>query len=256
MTLCNMAIEGGARCGYVNPDPTAYAYLQGRDYAPKGLAWDRAVADWESVRSDSDAFYDDRIVVEGEAIEPMVTWGVGVDQSIPIGGAIPDPNRAEGADRAALADAVAFMGWAPGQKIVGTPIDVAFIGSCTNGRLSDFLAVAELISGRNLRVAPHVKAIIVPGSQRVRNELVARGLDKVFVAAGFEFREAGCSMCLAVNPDRLQGRQVCASSSNRNFKGRQGSPSGRTLLMSPAMVAASAIAGMVTDPRGLLRATH
>jgi 3-isopropylmalate/(R)-2-methylmalate dehydratase large subunit len=256
MTLCNMAIEGGARCGYVNPDATTYAYLQDRDYAPKGQAWDRAVANWESIRSDPDAGYDDWIVVAGETIEPMVTWGVGVDQSIPIGGAIPDPYRAEGADRAALADAVAFMGWAPGQKIVGTPIDVAFIGSCTNGRLSDFLAVAELLDGRNLRVAPHVKALIVPGSQRVRNELIARGLDKVFAAAGFEFREAGCSMCLALNADRLQGRQVCASSSNRNFKGRQGSPSGRTLLMSPAMVAASAIAGVVTDPRGLLRATH
>jgi 3-isopropylmalate/(R)-2-methylmalate dehydratase large subunit len=256
MTLCNMAIEGGARCGYVNPDATTYAYLKDRDYAPKGQAWDRAVADWESIRSDPDAGYDDWIVVAGETIEPMVTWGVGVDQSIPISGAIPDPNRAEGADRAALADAVAFMGWAPGQKIVGTPIDVAFIGSCTNGRLSDFLAVAELIDGRNLRVAPHVKAIIVPGSQRVRNELIARGLDKVFAAAGFEFREAGCSMCLALNADRLQGRQVCASSSNRNFKGRQGSPRGRTLLMSPAMVAASAISGVVTDPRDLLDAMN
>jgi 3-isopropylmalate/(R)-2-methylmalate dehydratase large subunit len=256
MTLCNMAIEGGARCGYVNPDATTYAYLQGRDYAPKGSAWDRAVADWESVRSDADASYDDQIVVMGETIEPMVTWGVGVDQSVSIGGVIPSPQRADGPDRAALADAVAFMGWTPGQKIAGTPIDVAFIGSCTNGRLSDFLAVADLIGDGKLRVASHVKAIIVPGSQRVRNELVARGLDKVFVAAGFEFREAGCSMCLALNPDRLQGRQICASSSNRNFKGRQGSPTGRTLLMSPAMVAASAIAGVVTDPRPLLSATH
>jgi 3-isopropylmalate/(R)-2-methylmalate dehydratase large subunit len=252
MTLCNMAIEGGARCGYVNPDATTYAYLRGRDYAPKGAAWDRAVADWESIRSESDASYDDRVVVAGETIEPMVTWGVLVDQSIPIGGAIPEPDRAVGADRTALQDAVDFMGWRPGQKIAGTPIDVAFIGSCTNGRLSDFLAVAELLDGRNLRVAPHVKAIVVPGSQRLRRELIARGLDKVFVAAGFEFREAGCSMCLAINPDRLQGRQVCASSSNRNFKGRQGSPTGRTLLMSPVTVAASAIAGVVTDPRALM----
>jgi 3-isopropylmalate/(R)-2-methylmalate dehydratase large subunit len=252
MTLCNMAIEGGARCGYVNPDATTYAYLKGRDYAPKGAAWDRAVADWQSVRSDADARYDDGVIVAGEAIEPMLTWGVLVDQSISIGGAIPVPSEAGGADRAALEDAVDFMGWRPGQKIAGTPIDVAFIGSCTNGRLSDFLAVAALLEGRNLRVAPHVKAMIVPGSQRVRRELVARGLDKLFEAAGFEFRQSGCSMCLAVNPDRLEGRQLCASSSNRNFKGRQGSPTGRTLLMSPATVAASAIAGMVADPRLLL----
>ena len=252
MTLCNMAIEGGARCGYVNPDATTYAYLHGRDYAPKGAAWERAIADWQSIRSDADAFYDDRVTVAGETIEPMLTWGVLVDQSIPIGGAIPEPDQAEGADRTALEDAVDFMGWRPGQKIAGTPIDVAFIGSCTNGRLSDFLAVAALLDGRNLRVAPHVKAMIVPGSQRVRGELVARGFDKLFEAAGFEFRQAGCSMCLAINPDRLEGRQVCASSSNRNFKGRQGSPTGRTLLMSPVMVAASAIAGVVTDPRALM----
>jgi 3-isopropylmalate/(R)-2-methylmalate dehydratase large subunit len=254
MTLCNMAIEGGARCGYVNPDATTYAYLRGRQYVPTGAAWDRAVADWESVRSDFDAGFDDRVVVDGATIEPMVTWGVLVDQSIAVGGTIPDPDRADGTERAALADAIDFMGWRPGQRIAGTPIDVAFIGSCTNGRLSDFLAIADLLAGRNLRVAPHVKAIMVPGSQRVRNELVARGLDKVFVAAGFELREAGCSMCLALNPDRLEGRQVCASSSNRNFKGRQGSPTGRTLLMSPVMVAASAIAGEVADPRVVVAA--
>ena len=256
MTLCNMAVEGGARCGYVNPDATTYAYLQGREFAPKGAAWERAVTDWESLRSDPDAAYDDRVVVEGGTIEPMVTWGVSVDQSVPVGGTIPDPDGKEGDARIALADAVSFMGWQPDQPIAGTPIDVAFIGSCTNGRLSDFVAVADLIAGRDLRVAPHVKAIIVPGSQRVRNELVARGLDKIFTAAGFEFREAGCSMCLAINPDRLEGQQVCASSSNRNFKGRQGSPTGRTLLMSPVMVAASAIAGAVTDPRVLFDTLH
>src|SRR5215475_13430441 len=256
MTLCNMAVEGGARCGYVNPDATTYAYLNGREYAPKGAAWERAVADWNSLRSDSDAAYDDRVVIDGEAIEPMVTWGVSVDQSVPVTGTIPDPDLADDAERAALADAIAHMGWRPGQPIAGTPIDVAFIGSCTNGRLSDFQAAAELLAGRNLRVAPNVKALVVPGSQRVRNELVARGLDRIFIAAGFEFREAGCSMCIALNPDHLEGRQVCASSSNRNFKGRQGSPAGRTLLMSPAMVAAAAIAGTVTDPRALLGALH
>ena len=252
MTLCNMAIEGGARCGYVNPDATTYEYLKGREYAPAASVWDRAVEDWESVRSDVDAEYDDSIVVAGETIEPMVTWGVLVDQSVSVDGTIPEPHGAEGVERAALMDAVDFMGWDAGQTVAGTRIDVAFIGSCTNGRLSDFLAVAELIQGRNLRVAPHVKAMIVPGSQTVRNELVARGLDKVFISAGFEFRQAGCSMCLALNPDRLQGREICASSSNRNFKGRQGSPTGRTFLMSPVMVAASAIAGKVTDPRSLL----
>jgi 3-isopropylmalate/(R)-2-methylmalate dehydratase large subunit len=256
MTLCNLAIEGGARCGYVNPDPTTYAYLEGRDYAPRGPAWDRAVTDWQSIRSDPDAAYDDEVVVDGAAIEPMVTWGISVDQSVPVGGSIPDAARAPDGDRAGLVEATQFMGWQPGQPIAGTPIDVAFIGSCTNGRLSDFLAVAELIAGRDLKVAPHVKALIVPGSQRVRNELVARGLDQLFAAAGFELREAGCSMCLALNPDRLEGQQVCASSSNRNFKGRQGSPTGRTLLMSPAMVAASAIAGTVIDARVLFGIRH
>ena len=254
MTLCNMAIEGGARCGYVNPDGTTYAYLREREYAPRGAAWDRAVADWDALRSDPDAIYDDRVVVAGETIEPMVSWGVSVDQSVAVGGTIPGPEAAESSAAAGLADALAYMGWEPGQKIAGTPIDVAFIGSCTNGRLSDFLAVADLLAGRDLRVAPRVKALIVPGSQSVRDALVARGLDRLFTAAGFEFREAGCSMCLALNPDRLEERQICASSSNRNFKGRQGSPTGRTLLMSPVMVAASAIAGAVTDPRALFGA--
>jgi 3-isopropylmalate/(R)-2-methylmalate dehydratase large subunit len=256
MTLCNMAIEGGARCGYINPDATTYAYLEGRAYAPKGAAWDRAIADWDSIRSDPDAAYDDVIVIDGESIEPMVTWGISVDQSVPVGGRIPDPAAAEADDRALLTEALDYMGWEPGQPIIGTPIDVAFIGSCTNGRLSDFLAVADLIAGRDLQVAPHVKALVVPGSQRIRDELIARGLDKLFTEAGFEFREAGCSMCLALNPDRLEGRQICASSSNRNFKGRQGSPTGRTLLMSPAMVAASAFTGAVTDPRVFFSVRH
>jgi 3-isopropylmalate/(R)-2-methylmalate dehydratase large subunit len=257
MTLCNMAIEAGARCGYVNPDATTYAYLRDRDYAPRGTAWDRAVADWDLLRSDADAAYDDTVVVDGAAIEPMVTWGVAVDQSLPVGGTLPDlDGAADAAERAALANAMTFMGWRPGQPIAGTPIDVAFIGSCTNGRLSDFEAVAALLAGRDLRVAPGVKAIVVPGSQRVRDEMIARGLDRVFTAAGFEFREAGCSMCLALNTDRLEGRQVCASSSNRNFKGRQGSPTGRTLLMSPVMVAAAAIAGEVSDPRVLFGSVH
>ena len=210
-------------------------YLKGREYAPKEDAWDRALADWESLCSDPDAPYDDRIAIDAETIVPMVTWGVSVAQSVPIGGTIPDPDSADGTDGAALADAVAFMGWQPGQAIAGTRIDVAYIGSFTNGRLSDFLAVAELIAGRNLRVAPHVKAIIVPGSQRIREELVARGLDRVFIGAGFEFREAGCSMCLALNPDRLQGREAHAGfRSLRVFSGSR-SPSPKiTSRMKPA----------------------
>jgi 3-isopropylmalate/(R)-2-methylmalate dehydratase large subunit len=243
MTLCNLAIEMGARCGYVNPDRTTYDYLRDRDHAPRGPRWDRAVAEWQRVRSDDDAVYDDRVVLQGEAIEPMVTWGVSPDQSVPVGGTVPEQ------DSEWTAEVRDFMGFAPGQPIVGTRIDVAFLGSCTNGRLSDFEAVAEKLRGRGLGVASHVRALVVPGSQRVRDALVERGLDRVFIDAGFQFRDAGCSLCCGMNADRLQGREVCASSSNRNFRGRQGSPTGRTLLMSPVMVAAAAIAGEVTDAR-------
>lgn len=239
MTLCNLAIEAGARCGYVNPDQTTFDYLSGRDHAPRGAAWDRAVAEWQRVRSDEDAAYDDRVVLRADEIEPMVTWGTSPDQSVPVGGNIP----------AAEGDVLAFMGMTAGQPIVGTRIDVAFIGSCTNGRLSDFEAVAAWLRDRDLHVAPQVRALIVPGSRRVRDALLARGLDQVFIDAGFQFRDAGCSLCCGMNADRLEGREVCASSSNRNFRGRQGSPTGRTLLMSPVMVAAAAIAGEVTDAR-------
>ena len=243
MTLCNLAIEAGARCGYVNPDQTTYDYLRDRDHAPRGSRWDRAVAEWQRVRSDDDAVYDDRVVLQGEAIEPMVTWGVSPDQSVPVGGSVPEQ------DTEWTAEVRDFMGFAPGQPIIGTRVDVAFLGSCTNGRLSDFEAVAAKLRDRDLHVAPHVRALVVPGSQRVRDALVERGLDRVFIEAGFQFRDAGCSLCCGMNADRLQGREVCASSSNRNFRGRQGSPTGRTLLMSPVMVAAAAIAGEVTDAR-------
>ena len=239
MTLCNLAIEAGARCGYVNPDQTTFDYLSGRDHAPRGTAWDRAVAEWQRVRSDEDAAYDDRVVLRADEIEPMVTWGTSPDQSVAVGGNIP----------AAEGDVLEFMGLTEGQPIVGMRIDVAFIGSCTNGRLSDFEAVAACLRDRDLHVAPHVRALVVPGSRRVREALVARGLDAVFRDAGFQFRDAGCSLCCGMNADRLEGREVCASSSNRNFRGRQGSPTGRTLLMSPVMVAAAAIAGEVTDAR-------
>jgi 3-isopropylmalate/(R)-2-methylmalate dehydratase large subunit len=249
MTLCNLAIEGGARCGYVNPDRTTYDYLQGRDRSPRGAAWDRAVAGWDAVRSDPDAAYDDVVVLDGAAIQPMVTWGVSPDQSVPVGGATPDPAGLPEAERERVREILSFMGMEGGRQVAGTRIDVAFLGSCTNGRLSDFEAVAERLRGSGLRVAPHVRALAVPGSQRVRAMLVERGIDKVLTEAGFQFRDSGCSLCCGMNADGLQGQETCASSSNRNFRGRQGSPTGRTILMSPVMVAAAAIAGEVADAR-------
>jgi 3-isopropylmalate/(R)-2-methylmalate dehydratase large subunit len=251
MTVCNMSIEGGARCGYVNPDATTYRYLEGRELAPKGEAWKRALEYWESVKSDADAVYDDVVKIRGEDIDPVVTWGINPGQSVGVNDSIPVAGSFAESERDAAEEAYAYMSLEPGSKIRGTKIDVAFIGSCTNGRLSDFEEVLRLIRGKGLKVKPHVRAMVVPGSQKVRREMIEKGYDKVFAEAGFEFREAGCSMCLAMNPDKLKGREVCASSSNRNFKGRQGSPTGRTLLMSPAMVAAAAIAGEVTDAREL-----
>ncbi len=249
MTLCNMSIEGGARCGYVNPDQTTFDYLKGRAHAPDSERWDEAVRDWKSTASDHDADYDDVVVFAGEDIRPMVTWGINPGQSVSVEQSIPQPETLQRRDAEAAREAFDYMGMRAGDAIAGTRIDVAFIGSCTNGRISDFEVAAEIVRGR--KVAPHVRTLIVPGSQAVRDEMIRRGLDHVFIEAGFEFREAGCSMCLAMNPDKLQGREVCASSSNRNFKGRQGSPVGRTLLMSPAMVAAAAIAGAVMDARVL-----
>ncbi len=255
MTVCNMSIEGGARCGYVNPDQTTYDYLRGRDFAPKGDDWNNAVRFWNSVRSDADAVYDDVVGFDAADIEPMVTWGINPGQSMPVGGAVPDLAQFALEDRALVENAYEYMDLRPGQPILGTPIDVAFIGSCTNARISDFEAVVDAIKGRGFKVAPGVRALAVPGSERVRHELIERGLDKILTEAGFDVRDSGCSMCLGMNLDKLQGREVCASSSNRNFKGRQGSPTGRTLLMSPVMVAAAAIEGKVTDARVLFAGT-
>src|SRR5215510_4128565 len=243
MTICNMSIEGGARVGYVNPDETTFAYLRGRPFAPAGDAFERAVQWWRQMASDPDARYDDRVTFDAASIEPTVTWGINPGQSVGVS----EPIAGDPAD-----EAFAFMGFTPGRRVTGTKIDVAFIGSCTNGRLSDLEEAARLVRGH--RVARHVTALVVPGSQAISRAAEARGLDQVFRQAGFEWRGAGCSMCLGMNPDRLEGRQVCASSSNRNFKGRQGSPTGRTLLMSPAMVAAAAIAGEVVDVRTVLEA--
>jgi len=247
MTVCNMSIEGGARAGYVNPDQTTFEYLKGRPFAPQGEAFDRAIKWWTSIASDTDASYDDEVVLDGSELNPMVTWGINPGQSVAISERIPSLSDADPADRASLDEALTFMGFEGGSPIDGTPINVAFIGSCTNSRLSDLREAAEVVSGR--RVASSVKALVVPGSQAVCQAAEQEGLDEIFRAAGFEWRSAGCSMCLAMNPDKLNEREVCASSSNRNFKGRQGSPTGRTLLMSPAMVAAAAVAGVVTDVR-------
>jgi 3-isopropylmalate/(R)-2-methylmalate dehydratase large subunit len=203
------------------------------------------------VRSDADATYGDVVRFDGAEIEPMVTWGITPGQSVGVGGKVPDLTAFPVNERETAEEAYRYMSFEPGQPISGTKVDVAFIGSCTNGRLSDFEEVARLLQKSQRKVAPGVRALIVPGSQAVREALIERGYDKLFTDAGFEFREPGCSMCLAMNPDKLTGREVCASSSNRNFKGRQGSPSGRTLLMSPAMVAAAALSGRVTDARQL-----
>ncbi len=247
MTLCNMSIEGGARIGYVNPDETTYAYLRGRTYAPTGAEWDKALAYWKSIASDADAEYADIVELNGSALEPFVTWGITPAQSLPVSQAIPAVSSFSTDDQPLILEALEYMSLKEGQAIAGVPVDVVFIGSCTNGRLSDLEEVARLVSGH--KVNARVKALVVPGSWAVQHQAEALGLKEIFLTAGFEWREPGCSMCLAMNPDKLKGRQVCASTSNRNFKGRQGSASGRTLLMSPAMAAAAAITGVVADAR-------
>ena len=249
MTLCNMSIEGGARIGYVNPDETTFAYLEGRPFAPEEDAFDRAKTWWRSMVSDADAKYDDDVTIDGDTIEPRVTWGINPGQSVRVSESIPVPSSA-GDDAGALSEALGFMGFTAGAPISGTKVDVAFVGSCTNSRLSDLREAARVVKGH--RVSSHVRALVVPGSKGIRAAAESEGLHEIFQEAGFEWRGAGCSMCLAMNPDRLNGREVCASSSNRNFKGRQGSPTGRTLLMSPAMVAAAAIKGEVVDVRQML----
>jgi 3-isopropylmalate/(R)-2-methylmalate dehydratase large subunit len=250
MTICNMAIEGGARCGYINPDAITFDYLRGRDCAPQDADWDQAVAWWKSIASDPDAEYDDVVVFDAAAIAPTVTWGITPGQGIAVNELIPLPDALPEEDRFVAEEAYRYMDLAPGMPIKGTKVDVCFIGSCTNGRISDLREAARVVKGH--KVANGIKAFVVPGSERVKQQAEAEGLDQIFREAGFEWREAGCSMCLAMNPDKLQGRQISASSSNRNFKGRQGSASGRTLLMSPAMVVAAAVTGEVTDVRELV----
>lgn len=247
MTACNMSIEGGARVGYVNPDQKTYDFLKGRPYSPPEENWGTAVEAWSSFASDSDCQYDDIVKIDANDISPTVTWGINPGQAISVEESIPEISSVSTEEAASTNEALDYMKLSPGKPIKGTPIDVAFIGSCTNGRISDLEEVASNLKGQ--KVKEGIKAIVVPGSQVVSKIAEEKGLDKIFINAGFEWRRAGCSMCLAMNPDKLIGDQLCASSSNRNFKGRQGSPTGRTMLMSPLMVAAAAVTGAIADSR-------
>jgi 3-isopropylmalate/(R)-2-methylmalate dehydratase large subunit len=250
MTLCNMTIEAGGRAGMVAADDTTLAYLKDRPFAPKGADWDRAVEAWSALKSDADAVFDREVQIDAGAIAPMVTWGNSPEDALPIDGATPDPSQAATPEHGeAMARALAYMGLGPGQALDTVSIDRVFIGSCTNGRIEDLESAATVVRGR--QVASGVEAWVVPGSGLVKAEAEARGLDEVFKAAGFQWREAGCSMCLGTNGDQVAAGQRCASTTNRNFVGRQG-PGSRTHLMSPAMAAAAAVTGRLTDVRVLL----
>ncbi len=251
MTICNMSIEGGARCGYINPDEKTFHYIKDKLFSPKNEDWDKAVKWWKSLKSDKNATYDDVVKIDASNVEPTVTWGITPGQSVGISQKIPSKFEIDPNDRFIAEEAYEYMDFKPGQFIKNTPIDVCFIGSCTNGRISDLRVAAKVV--KQNKVAKNVKAFVVPGSEKVAQEAKKEGLDKIFQDAGFQWREPGCSMCLAMNSDKLIGNQISASSSNRNFKGRQGSPNGRTLLMSPAMVAAAAISGKVTDVREFIK---
>ena len=251
LAVCNMSIEGGARAGYINPDETTYEYLQGREYVPDGEAFEERKEYWESVKSDDDAEYDDVVTVDADDIDPLLTWGINPGQVIEITDSVPHPEDFEArTDREAAEQALDHMDIEPGQSMLGYDVDVAFLGTCTNGRVTDFAEAAKILEGHT--VDDDVRALAVPGSETVREECEARGIDETFINAGFQWRRAGCSMCLAMNDDSLEGDEVCASSSNRNFIGRQGSKEGRTVLMSPAMVAAAAVEGEVADAREYL----
>jgi 3-isopropylmalate/(R)-2-methylmalate dehydratase large subunit len=250
MTLCNMTIEAGGRAGIIAPDETTFAYLKGRPFAPKDSDWERAVSAWRGLKSDPGAAFDHEISLDAAAVEPMVTWGNSPEDALPIGGAVPDPaSAATPEDRETTERALAYMGLRPGQRMTDITVDRVFIGSCTNGRLEDLQGAAAVLRGR--KVAPGVEAWVTPGSGLVKAAAEAMGLDRVFKAAGFEWREPGCSMCLGTNGDQVAPGQRCASTTNRNFVGRQG-PGSRTHLMSPAMAAAAAVTGRLTDVRDLM----
>ena len=249
MTVANMSIESGARAGLIAPDQTTFDYVRGRDFAPKGEDFERAVAGWRTLASDPGAPYDRSISLDASAIAPMVTWGTNPEAVVPIDGTVPDPDDApDEATRLSRRRMLDYMGLVPSQRMAGLAIDVVFIGSCTNGRIEDIRAATAVARGR--KVAAGVRALVVPGSGLVKRQAEEEGLDRLLIEAGFEWREPGCSMCLGMNPDRLSVGQRCASTSNRNFEGRQG-PGGRTHLVSPAMAAAAAVAGRLTDVRTL-----
>lgn len=251
MTLCNMAIEAGARAGLVAPDAKTFAYVEGRARAPKGGDWDAALAWWQTLPSDPGAVFDTEVVVDGSAIAPLVTWGTSPEDVVPITGTVPDPaGFADASKQVAAAKSLAYMGLAPGTRLADVAVENIFIGSCTNSRIEDLRAAAAVAQGR--RVAPNIRqALVVPGSGLVKRQAEAEGLDRVFIDAGFDWREPGCSMCLGMNPDKVPPGERCASTSNRNFVGRQG-PGSRTHLLSPAMAAAAAVTGRLTDVRELM----
>jgi 3-isopropylmalate/(R)-2-methylmalate dehydratase large subunit len=246
MTVCNMSIEAGARAGMIAPDDTTFQYLHGRPFAPSGPAWDDAVARWRRLTSDDDASFDHTVRLDGDSLEPMITFGTNPAQAIPVGGRVPSPADVPHAEREGLTKALAYMGLEPGKPILGHPVQTVFIGSCTNGRLSDLRAAASVLRGRKVR--PGVRALVVPGSEEVGREAEAEGLAEIFRAAGAEWRAPGCSMCIAMNGDELRPGETAVSTSNRNFEGRQGK-GGRTLLASPLTAAAAAVTGAVSDPR-------
>jgi 3-isopropylmalate/(R)-2-methylmalate dehydratase large subunit len=249
MTVCNMTIEAGARAGLIAPDETTFEYLKGRPYVPKGAAWEQAVRVWRTLPSDPGARYDREVVLEAASIVPQVTWGTSPQDVLPITGRVPNPaDEADANKRAAMARSLEYMGLTPGTKLAEVPVQRVFIGSCTNGRIEDLRAAAAVAKGR--KVAAGVNAMVVPGSGLVKHQAEEEGLDRIFLAAGFEWREPGCSMCLAMNPDKLLPGERCASTSNRNFEGRQGR-GGRTHLVSPAMAAAAAVTGRLADVRDL-----
>jgi 3-isopropylmalate/(R)-2-methylmalate dehydratase large subunit len=249
MTVCNMSIEAGARAGMIAPDDTTYEFLAGRPFSPKGADWDKSVAHWRSLPSDPEAAFDRTLVIDAASLEPMVTYGTNPGAGLPISARVPEPDAiADEAQRAELEKSLKYMGLRPGQALIGQKIDVVFIGSCTNGRIADLRAAARMLKGR--RVAENTRVLVVPGSQDVKRQAEAEGLAEIFRAAGAEWREPGCSMCIAMNGDQLEPGQYAVSTSNRNFEGRQGK-GGRTFLASPLTAAASAIAGCIADPRGI-----
>lgn len=249
MTVCNMAIEGGARAGLIAPDEKTFEYVKGRPHAPKGAQWEAALAWWRTLTSDEGAHWDKMVTIRGEDIAPVVTWGTSPEDVLPITGSVPDPSEFGGGKVDAARRSLEYMGLEPGTRLQDIAIDTVFIGSCTNGRIEDLRAAAAILKGK--RIKDGLRAMVVPGSGLVRLQAEEEGLAEIFKAAGFEWRLAGCSMCLAMNPDQLSPGERCAATSNRNFEGRQGR-GGRTHLMSPAMAAAAAITGRLTDVRELI----